>query len=45
VVDAINPMNMPQNPPMKNITVMIPSLRLEGLVISDFDFMALLNIE
>jgi len=45
VVDAINPMNMPQNPPIKNITVMIPSLRLEGLVISDFDFMALLNIE
>ena len=45
VVDAINPMNIPQNPPIKNITVMIPNLRLEGLVISDFDFMALLNIE
>lgn len=45
VVDAINPMNMPQNPPMKNITVIIPSLRVEGLVISDFDFMTLLNIE
>jgi len=45
VVDTINPMNMHQNPPIKNITVMIPNLRLEGLVISDFDFMALLNIE
>jgi len=45
LVNTINPMNMPQNPPMKNIAVMIPSLRVEVLVISDFDFVALLNIE
>jgi len=45
LVNTINPMNMPQNPPMKNITVMIPSLRVEVLVISNFDFVALLNIE
>jgi len=45
LVNTINPMNMPQNPPMKNIAVMIPSLRVEVLVISNFDFVALLNIE
>lgn len=45
LVNTTSPMNMPQNPAMKNMTVMIVNLRLEGVVISDFDFMALLNIE
>lgn len=45
LVNTTNPMNMPQNPAMKNMTVMIVNLRLDGAVISDFDFMALLNIE
>jgi hypothetical protein len=45
LVNTINPMNIPQNPAMKNITVIIPNLRLEGVPISGFDFLALLNIE
>ncbi len=45
LVNTTSPMNRPQNPAMKNMTVMITSLRLEGLLISDFDFMTLLNIE
>ena len=45
LVKTINPMKIPQKPAMRNNTVMIPSLRREGFFISDFDFMALLNIE
>jgi len=45
LVKTTNPMKIPQKPAMRNNTVMIPSLRREGLCISDFDFMALLNIE
>jgi|GEM_PF-4841460 len=45
LVNTTSPMNMPQNPAMKNMTVMIVNLRLEGVAISDFDFGALLNIE
>ncbi|SMH71504.1 protein of unknown function [Candidatus Nitrosotalea okcheonensis] len=45
MVNTISPINMPQNPAMKNMTVIIPNLRLEGLLISDFVFMTLLNIE
>ncbi len=45
LVNTTSPMNMPQNPAMKNMTVMIVNLRLEGVVIIDFDFMTLLNIK
>jgi hypothetical protein len=45
LVNTINPMKIPQNPAIRNNTVMIPSLLREGVCISDFDFMALLNIE
>ena len=45
LVNTINPMKIPQNPPMKKNTVIIPSLRVEGILNSNFDFMTLLNIE
>lgn len=45
LVKTINPMKIPQKPAIRNNTVMIPSLRREGLFISDFDFMTLLNID
>ena len=44
-VNTTKPIKMPQNPAIRNITVMIPSLRRDGLFTSDFDFMTLLNIE
>jgi hypothetical protein len=45
VLDKINPVKIPQKPPMKKNIVMIPSLRMEGLLNINFDFVALLNIE
>ncbi len=45
VLNTINPINMPQNPAIKNITVMINCLRREGLFTSGFDFVTLLNIQ
>lgn len=45
LVNTINPIKIPQKPPMKKNIVMIPSLRMEGLLNSNFDFVILLNIE
>jgi hypothetical protein len=45
LVNTISPIKIPQKPPMKKNIVMIPSLRVEGLLNSNFDFMTLLNIE
>ena len=45
LVNTIKPMKIPQNPPMKKNNVIIPNLRVEGLLNNNFDFMALLNIE
>ncbi|CUR52347.1 protein of unknown function [Nitrosotalea devaniterrae] len=44
-VNTTSPMNKPQTPAIKNITVMITCLRRDGLFISGFDFMTLLNIQ
>jgi hypothetical protein len=45
LVKTINPMKIPQKPPIRKNIVIMPSLRREGLFISDFDFMILLNIK
>lgn len=42
---TINPRKIPAHPARRNITVIIPHLRLDGVGISDFDFVALLNIK
>lgn len=45
LVNTINPRKIPQKPAIRKNRVMIMSLRREGLFISDFDFVTLLNIE
>ena len=40
-----SPIKIPPNPALRNTTVMMPNLRREGVPISDFDFVTLLNIK
>jgi hypothetical protein len=38
LIETISPMKIPVHPAMRNITVMIPSLRRDGVGIDDFSF-------
>lgn len=45
LVNTINPKKIPQKPAIRKSSVIIVSLRRDGLFISNFDFVTLLNIE